>query len=144
MYDTGTVFRRHIVAGDYAERLAAHFHKLVLTVFANENFLRIFLCICFNKVRGILVDLCRRLYPRHKLFVFHTDKFLACIFTYDTIWDYLVAVLICLHISIFAFCLEISVYKNLSHYNGYLFIVIRVVCLQCHIFYIRTYAKCRI
>ena len=85
-----------------------------------------------------------RLHPRNKLFILHTHKVCSLIFTYYSVRDYLVAVLVLIQRHILALCIKMRRHECFGQYDSHFFAGIRVICPDSHIINLRAYAQCSI
>ena len=147
MYDTGTILSGHIITGDHSESLALHLDELILTVLASKHFLRMSLCISLYIVGSILIKLCRRLYPRHQLLVFHTNQLLASIVANDTVRYELLTFIIFRHliaIGDVALWSQIGIQTALCQNDGDLLTIIGIKGFYSYIVDLRTYTECSV
>ena len=144
VHNTRTVFCCDIVAGDYAECTFLHLYKLILACLRGKHLLGMLVGISCGILRSEVAQLQARLHPRHQLLILVSNEFLTCIFSHNAIRHHLVAMLVCLHIGILALGLQISVQTRLCHDDSHLLVVIRIICLHCHILDVWTYAECGI
>ena len=147
MNNTRTVFGCNIVAEDNAESTLLHLYKLILAILSIENFLRMSLSVCLDKVCSVLVNLCRRLHPRHQLFVFHAFKVCSLIMGDDLIRYKLITFIIFRQffaVGYLTFRSKICVDAGFRHHYRYLLTIIRIVCPYGHIVNFRTNTQCSI
>ena len=141
MHDTGTILCSHIITGNHAESLTLHLHKLIFAVLTHEHLLRMSLSIGLHIVGGILIELCRRLYPRHQLLILQTNQLFTSIAAHNTIRHKLLALIVLRHlltVSDISLWCEVSIQAALSQNDGDLLTVIGIIGLHSHIVNLRT------
>ena len=142
--DTSTILCCDIIARDYTESLALHLNELILAILACKYFIGMSCCILLNIVGSILVELSRRLHPRHQLLIFKAYKLLTCITTHDAIRHELLTLVVLRHILTISYVTlwsQISIQSAFSQDNSYLFSVIGIICLNSYVVDFRAYTE---
>ncbi len=103
VYYTSTVVGGHVVAENHSEGHVFHLHEAVLAILSVKHLFCVGGGILLNKLGRVFVELCRRLHPRHKLFVAQPFEFAAGVFTHNAVGYHLVAMLVAVHRQVFAF-----------------------------------------
>ena len=139
VYDTRTVVRSYIVAGNHAECQFREFYKLVSAY--GKYLFGVCLCVCVYEVCREVTCLFKGLHPGHELLVVHAYEVCTLHFGNHFVGDYLVARLVVGKCDFCAFSLQVSVEAALCNHGRYGSSGVGVVSLHHDIVNRGTYAE---
>ena len=122
MYDTCSIVSGNIIAKYHSESFTFHFNKVIFVVFCHKYFVWVSLRIVGDEWCSIAVHLFRGFYPRHKLLVMKSFKFLSFVVIDNLVGYYFVSLTKSRQVDIlrhFTLCGKICTHSFVRHDDVY-------------------------